>query len=196
MVLRPLSALAILAFFSMPAIAQVAGPDIAHRAFPEGGDFCFARAYAAKHLAAHPRQIVASLQVMGRNAWLAEPRTGTVFASLVATFRDGAKPLVLHGACWQSDDANKLRCKFVPKQNQDILEIGISGTLPQPDQLRAEIGGDWKTVRRGREPTHFDGMTTDDAVFVLARHPASACAFPTGFWTAKGPTRKMLEQLP
>jgi hypothetical protein len=196
MILRLISASAIFALFPAIAAAQQAVPDIAHRAFPQGRDFCFARAYEAKHLAAHPRQIVASLQVMGRNAWMAEPRTGSVFASLVATFRDGAKPLVLHGACWQADEADKLRCKFVPKQNQDILEIGILGTLPQPDQLRAEIGGDWKTVRRGREPTHHGGVTTDDATFLLVRRPTTVCTFPAGFWTMKGPTKKMMEQLP
>lgn len=196
MVLRPLSALAIVALFSATAAAQEAVPDIAHRAFPEGRDFCFARAYDAKHLAARPRQIVRSLQVMGRNAWLAEPRSGNVHATLVAVFRDRAKPLVMHGACWRGDDAEKLQCKFVPKENPDILEITIQGTMPKADTLRAEIGGDWKTVRRGQEPTYFGGVTTDDALFLLVRRPASVCAFPAGFWTAKGPTRKFMEQVP
>lgn len=193
---RILCALAFAATFGTLGAAQEAAPDIAHRAFPEGRDFCFARAYDAKHLAAHPRQIVASLQVMGRNAWLAEPQSGNVHATLVAVFRDKTKPLVMHGACWRDDQTQNVRCKFVPKTNPDILEIGIQGTLPKPDVLRAEIGGDWKTVRRGLEPNYFGDVTTDDAVFLLARRPASACAFPAGFWTAKGPTKKMLEQLP
>ncbi|MDB5599976.1 MAG: hypothetical protein JWN71_2020 [Xanthobacteraceae bacterium] len=196
MIRRRLHALTLLAAFSTAAIAQDSVPNAAHRAFPEGSDFCFARAYDVKHLAAHPRQIVTSLQIMGRNAWLADPVSGSVHATLVAQFRDRAKSLVMHGACWRGDEAEKLQCKFVPKGNPDILEIGIQGTLPKPDVLRAEIGGDWKTVRRGLEPTYYDGVTTDDTTFLLNRRPASACAFPAGFWTAKGPTKKFMEQVP
>jgi hypothetical protein len=167
-----------------------------------GADFCFNRSYDRQHLAAHPRQIIASLQVMGRNAWRATPNAGGgVYATLVARFRDTARPLVMHGRCFFSEpedrESGKLNCKFFHDAMPDTLSQEPELEWPDADSMRFTAGGDWTVIRARKEPAGSYGeITTDDKVFVLRRSAPSTCPFPKGFWTAKGPTKKLIGFLP
>ena len=167
-----------------------------------GADFCFSRTYDQKHLAAHPRQIVRALAVMGRNAWLAEPVSGGgVYATMVARFRDTPRPLVMHGKCFFEPNEVKppgLQCKFFHHALPDILSQEPSMTWPDPDTMHFAAGGDWKAIRARKEPPPdgYGTITTDDKTFLLKRRAAKTCPFPTGLWTSKGPSKTFMGFLP
>jgi hypothetical protein len=164
---------------------------------PPGSDFCVARTYDVAHFSAHPKQIISSIQIMGRNAWRAVPRDGTMMASLVVSFRDTAKPLVMAGRCAR-DETNApdtLRCKFVLDTLQDSLGQRIRLEWTGADAA-ARADADWKVLRARKEPNGPYPPSTDDANFLLRKTDIAACRFPAGHWTQSGPTQTFIGLLP
>lgn len=187
--IRPLAALLLLA--SPASLAQ--GKE--HALVPEGADFCFRRSFGAAHLAGHPRQVVSSLRIMGRNAWL--DGSGALNATAVATFRDRSRPLDLYGRCFERDEKpGLLRCSFVPGAFQDVLgqriELEAAG-----ETVRATASADWLVLRAGKEPDGpYGPPATDDRIFLLAREPLAACKPSKALWGRKGATPRLLGKLP
>lgn len=167
-----------------------------------GEDFCFARTYDARHLAAHPKQIVSSIAIMGRNAWKdGGAHANALYASLQIRFRDTGKLLAMNGVCYRSENQNTdsatVTCKFFLGKMQDVLASQLRITWPHPHMMHVTASGDWKVLRRGKEPDgDYGAITTDDRTFDLERRDASSCSFSKIFWTARGPTKALIERLP
>jgi|GEM_PF-2607565 len=185
-----------LAFTASAASAQTATAPI-----KPGEDFCFARSYDAKHLATHPKQIVSSIEIMGRNAWKGTQANG-LYASLQVRFRDTAKPLLMQGICRVAEGQPAvqapLTCKFFPDRLQDVLASQIRMEWPRDGLTRIITAtGDWKVLRSGKEPDgEYSTVTTDDHTFDLERRNASFCNVSKIFWSAKGATKALIEMLP
>lgn len=186
-----------LAFTASAASAQTVTAPI-----KPGEDFCFARIYDAKHLAAHPKQIVSSIEIMGRNAWKGpQMHANGLYASLQVRFRDTAKLLVMQGVCraaeGQPAGQASLTCKFFPDRLQDVLASQIRMEWPRAGVTRITASGDWKVLRNGKEPDgEYGVITTDDRTFDLERRNASSCNFSKIFWSAKGATKALIQMLP
>lgn len=163
-----------------------------------GADFCLARIYGARHLTAHPHQLVSAIRIMGRDAWrLGRADVGQVVATARISFRDRRKPLDLYGRCFVSPDRHDaLRCDFVPDAYQDVLGQRIT-LRAEGARVKAMAAADWLVIRAGREPDGPYGRPrTDDAEFVLERRPFSACAPSRKDWTRAGPSAALIERLP
>lgn len=163
-----------------------------------GAAFCLTRAYDRGHLAGHPRQLVASIRIMGRNAWRVDGEdTARLIATATVTFRDRAKPLQLYGQCFEKDETpGALKCGFVPATFQDVL--GQTLVLQAAgDRVRATASADWRVIRAGREPDGaYGGPGADDAVFLLDRAPFSACAPSRRDWGPEGATPALRAKVP
>jgi len=169
-----------------------------HALVPEGADFCFSRTYDAAHLARHKRQVVSSLRIMGRNAWLSSPGLhASLYASAVVTFRDRKRPLELYGRCVERDrKPGLLRCSFVPGAFQDVL-VQVIELEGAGESVKASPSADWLVVRAGKEPDGPYGRpATDDAVFHLERRKLAACSPPARLWSPKGATPELIGKLP
>ena len=182
----------------MVVTAACADDGPANHPLAAGADFCFSRSYDAKHLSAHPGQTVTSMQVMGRNAWRAPPSPGSVYATLLVTFRTG-KPLLMNGRCFAAEGTSdgQLRCKFFLDTMQDMLAQSVSLTWPSARSLLLDATADWEQLRRRGEPTGRQRPTArQDAQFLLPRGGVTWCAFPKRFWGKDGPSGQFLGQLP
>ena len=194
-----------LGLLAVPAAAQE--PVVAlDRTFPIGSDFCFARRYDAAHLAAHPRQTIRTITVMGRNAHrtaanpgaTAEERTVSGFnvrASLRITFRDGVTR-EWPGTCHE-DDARAgydVVCRFIPPRNADMLEFALrlkrDGTEIQ-SMTDTDIS-DFRAMRDDPAP----GVRSDDKAFALSARKPATCIYSTRYWTTKGATGALEAALP
>lgn len=164
-----------------------------------GTDFCFTRTYDRAHLASHPEQTITAMQLMGRNAWLALPSQGGVYATLNVSFRNG-KPLLMNGRCLVGENAaseGELRCKFFLDSMQDMLAQSATLSWPSNDTLLAEFKSDWKQLRRREEPKNTQRpAAAEDTKFLLARSAVTSCTFSNDLWTASGPTEKLIGTLP
>ena len=186
-----------LAFTASAASAQTATAPI-----KPGEDFCFARTYDTNHLATHPKQIVSSIEIMGRNAWKGtQAHANGLYVSLQVRFRDTAKPLLMQGICRVAEGQPAvqapLTCKFFPDRLQDVLASQIRMEWPRDGLTRITATGDWKVLRSGKEPDgEYGTITTDDRTFDLERRNASSCIFSKIFWSAKGATKALIETLP
>ncbi|HRJ68387.1 MAG TPA: hypothetical protein PK812_02175 [Beijerinckiaceae bacterium] len=200
-----LPALAVLTLAVTAAAAHEA-PDL-DRMFPVGGDFCFARAYDAAHMAKHPRQVVRAIQVMGRNAHrtaaapgeTAQERTVpglNVRASLRVTFRDGAVR-DWPGTCHEDGDlpGHPAVCRFVPARNPDTLEFGLR-LKRTGAAVDAVAFGDIGRFRRALDEGSDRRRDSDDRVFRLHASTSATCAFPAKYWSARGATRALEIALP
>src|SRR5690348_3652270 len=86
------------------ASAEEVGPS-PFPAIQRGADFCFSRQYDEKHLRRNPKQLVTSVQFMGRDAWRTHfSSDGNLDVSLRVKFRDTSKELLLNGTCWRDDE--------------------------------------------------------------------------------------------
>lgn len=123
--------------------AAAATESATHNLVQEGTDFCFTRSYSAAHLAAHPRQLVSSIRIMGRNAWRGDvvPNAELV-ATAVVTFRDRKAPLELYARCFEFKEKPGItQCGFVPGEFQDVLGQVIN--LERDGQrIRATVSSD------------------------------------------------------
>lgn len=163
-----------------------------------GADFCFSRSYDRKHLSAHPGQTVTSMEMIGRNAWRAPPSPGSVYATMIVTFRTG-KPLRMNGRCLAGDGASdgRLRCKFFLDSMQDMLAQSAALTWPSAQSLQVDVAADWGQLRRREEPTDRQPPAVkEDARFLLSRSELASCAFPKEFWSKDGPSEQFLGWLP
>ncbi len=168
------------------------------RLVDEGADFCFRRGYDAAHRATHPRQLVTSMKILGRNAWRGpEGHSSGLVATAVVTFADRKTPLDLYGRCHEPDGSpGSLRCAFVPGAFQDVLGQTIVLERAGP-AVKATASSDWLVVRAGREPDGVYGPPkSDDRVFLLERSPIAACAPSPALWSERGARPALRERLP
>lgn len=167
-----------------------------HAVIAPGSDFCLTRRYDAKHLKAHPRQLISEIRITGRNAWRGENMPSGLYATATIRFRDQKKPLALYGRCHDVEGAPALKCDFVPAAFQDVL--GQTLRLEAVgDQVRAAASADWQVIRAGKEPDGpYGPPISDDVTFILDRAPHAACAQEKAMWTSKGPTPALVERLP
>ena len=192
--LRPITVLACATI----ATAALAEEPRRHVMVETGADFCIMRDYGAAHMASHPRQLVTSLRIMGRNAWRGQVVSDKeLFATARVTFRDRKEPLSLYGRCFENDDEPGLmKCSFVPGEFQDVLGQVVR-LRHEGGRIKATVSSDWTVIRAGKEPDGPYGKPkSDDATFLLDRRPIEACGPSPEEWNADGPTPALLEKLP
>ncbi len=180
------------------------------RMFPIGSDFCMSRSYSAQHMATHPRQVIKSITLMGRNAHrkAAEPGEGklertvsgfNVRASLRVTFRDGKPAREWPGTCRQDEvlPGYAVFCAFIPHRNVDSVEFSL-GLRKSGEAFQAITQTDIAAFRKADEDTGNGprGVLSDDTYFVLQAIKAPACSYSPRYWPKKGATRALEEHLP
>jgi hypothetical protein len=173
--LLAIAALLALAWWAEPTMAASFVP------LPAGQDFCFAFADAGTSPPSGGR-LVRSLAFTGRNAWRAEPTVPHEYrATLVASFWDTDRTLVMDGRCWgnEFDPQAEMRCSFVLSEHQDVLQQELEITWPSEYTMRVSVGADWRVVREGKPPTgRYDTVTPGDDAFVLDKQAPESCTLP------------------
>ena len=179
---------------------------------PRGAEFCLSRQYDEGHLRQNPKQLVTSIQFMGRNAWrthfiseanldLFEDDSSNLDVSVQVRFRDTSKELVMTGSCWPVDKDEGgpgLRCKFRPYPTDfaDMIGQGLYLKDLGKGRIEARATSDWKVVRVNKEPESYAKAAAEDRLFILSVSHPSACNFPRKLWSKKGPTKTFTETLP
>lgn len=156
------------ALSAAPAVAADAVFET-HFAAVDGGAPCYSRTYDAEHLAKHPAQRVARIEVeMSRDNVSGKPNTPDAF-ELGVGFMLRDKP------DWYTGLAI---CKSRDRDASCFIE-GDGGRFEikaaAPDQIRVETGDYGIAIEGKKDFMEISGKDGDDRAFILSRAPRAEC---------------------
>ena len=150
------------AALSFPAMAAPAAAASLFRDWQAGGPHCYARTYDAKHLAAHPRQLLTRFTLSDGPPGSTLEK-GTLEVSLAFTVRGDKEVYGTLGIC--RDGGASLRCGVEGDGGSFTVTRDGKGLLLRIKRLAAE----------GEKFSPDVAVNSDDKLVRLHPAPASAC---------------------